>query len=179
MSERETPHVHTPDCVAHGCSIDPIKENARLKDELEEAEGKYAVRDAVADRLASRVTELEAKLADERETHAKVMHETLLDRGILQRQIEDVSEHAEYEQRRAEGAVAELVEVHAKLAEARQLVSENTLLRAAKERAERALVLILSDNGLNSDNAALARDALHTDHPLRVWDRTCPACQPE
>jgi hypothetical protein len=154
MSERETPHVHTPDCVAHGCSIDPIKENARLKDELEEAEGKYAVRDAVADRLASRVTELEAKLADERETHAKVMHETLLDRGILQRQIEDVSEHAEYEQRRADGAVAELVEVH------------------------EALVRILSDNGLNSDNAALARDALaHTDHPLRVWDRTCPACQ--
>jgi hypothetical protein len=71
----------------------------------------------------------------------------------LRAKLADVSEHAEYEQRRADGAVAELVEVH------------------------EALARILRDNGLNSDNAALARDALHTDHPLRVWDRTCPACQ--
>jgi hypothetical protein len=36
----------------------------------------------------------------------------------LKEELADATEHATYEQRRAEGAVAELVEVHAKLAEA-------------------------------------------------------------
>jgi hypothetical protein len=57
--------------------------------------------------------------------------------------------------------------------EFRRVVNE---INSAKDRAEQALARILRDNGLNSDNAALAREA-HTDHPLRVWDRTCPACQ--
>jgi hypothetical protein len=66
----------------------------------------------------ARVTELEAKLAD-------------------------VSEHAAYEQRRADGAVAELVEVHAKLAEAERkhldAWRESQVERESAVRAERAL----------------------------------------
>jgi hypothetical protein len=65
---------------------------------------------------------------------------------VLQRQIENLSEHATYEQRRADGAVAELVEVHAKLADFDELrqnrddyYHEAAEERTRAERAEQAL----------------------------------------
>jgi hypothetical protein len=61
----------------------------------------------------------------------------------LQAKLADVSEHAAYEQRRADGAVAELVEVHAKLAEAERkhldAWRESQVERESAVRAERAL----------------------------------------
>jgi hypothetical protein len=62
---------------------------------------------------------------------------------VLQRQIENLSEHAAYEQRRADGAVAELVEVHAKLTDTERKYldawRESQVERGLAKRAEQAL----------------------------------------
>jgi chromosome segregation ATPase len=91
MSERET----AAQVEYYNDLIDGLRaENASIKEELERRQ--KVINDTVylQAQAEARVSELQAKLAD-------------------------ATEHAEYEQRRADGAVAELVEVHAKLAEAR------------------------------------------------------------
>jgi hypothetical protein len=162
MSERETPSCDALAKTLQGESRIPWevkartyeRENARLKEELEAAreacfsEGRRGdnheemrQRERAA-RLAaeSRVSELEAKLAD-------------------------VSEHAAYEQRRAEGAVAELVEVHAKLAE-----TERKYLDAWREsQVERGLAVRAEQALAQARKEALEEAAKICDEVARDW----------
>jgi hypothetical protein len=124
MSERETPRTD-------------VLDNSLIK------RGRYDDRHR---ELLTHAYDLErenARLKEELERRQKVINDTVYLQAKAEARVTELEEHAAYEQRRAEGAVAELVEVHAKLADTERKYldawRESQVERELAKRAEEAL----------------------------------------